>query len=167
MKDLKNTPKNRILHVTISCTTRYHVNAELGVLREQLAPMLHVTSCYAGANPGGNRRREGGQARAENEQIQSQRKESQRISAVRKNGHCVCQTISDCFTVFEHCPSTPYHKLEGSSLEGFCVWIAIYSLFWWISFLIVSERNPSLFISMHKENENYYGNMGHVSGKHL
>ena len=60
MKDQKIPPKK-------SYTTRHnlmypkvsHVNAELAVLREQLAPMLHAKSCYAGANPGGNRRREG------------------------------------------------------------------------------------------------------------
>ena len=141
MKDQKIPPKK-------SYTTRYnlmypkvsHVNAELAVLREQLAPMLHAKSCYAGANPGGNRRREGGRARAENEQIQSQRKESQRISEVRKNGHCVCQTISDCSTVFEHCPSTTHQKLEGSSRQGVCVAHNLFLIL--ISFFIGMKEIP-------------------------
>lgn len=42
---------------------------------EQLAPMLHVTRCYGGANQRGHR---GEQNRAENEQIQRQRKEMNR-----------------------------------------------------------------------------------------
>lgn len=52
--------------------------------------MLHVTSCYVGANQRG---RWGEQNRAENEQIQRQGKQSKRSSEVRTQRHCVRTTI--------------------------------------------------------------------------
>lgn len=58
--------------------------------------MLHVTSCYAGANQRGQ---EGEQNRAENEQIQRQRKESKGTSEVRRQRHCVHATIQTAPTV--------------------------------------------------------------------
>lgn len=57
--------------------------------RAVLFSELHVTSCYAGANQGGQ---QGEQCRAENEQIQRQRKESKGTSEVRRQRHCVRTT---------------------------------------------------------------------------
>lgn len=58
--------------------------------------MLHVTSCYAEANQRGKK---GEQNRAENEQIQRQRKESKGPSEVRRQRHCVRTTIKAAPTV--------------------------------------------------------------------
>lgn len=60
------------------------------------ASMLQVTSCYAGANQRGQK---GEQNRAENEQIQRQRKESKGTSEVRRQRHCARTTIKAAPTV--------------------------------------------------------------------
>lgn len=78
--------------------------------RSRSVSMLQVTSCYAGANQRGQK---GEQNRAENEQIQKQRKESKGTSEVRRQRHCVRTTITSAPTVSTGPASqntAPHHK---------------------------------------------------------